>query len=663
MRSLAIIAAVVVVVAIAAYGAGLLFLSSISLDLYREPLVHQLENLTGRQVHVGSVSRFAGILRPHLIIEDVRILADDLGEDIATIERAAVGIDLWPLLSGIFHVSFLELEGVRLVIATDASGEFEWLPNLGAAESAAPERGVELAIEDVDLDDVRVEYHDGVTGDTTRIHLEVLRIDVENGGNEIEVLAAGELDEVPFSLEGRFERKGEDPRSGHVGRIEGSIATGRVEASGSVGSALEMRDIDLEFTARLPVIGELMPGLGELGPLVATGHLRDRDDQLGLQGLEIQIGPEQRRAVVTGEVLDLIGSPEAKLEARLELESVVPLAALLGFEIPDLGQLRGSASVHATEDSIDLRDIDVKLGDLSRSGIEVRGTVSDVAGLRELDLHLSGGAMDLLELMPELDERFSIGPLRGSADVTGAGDAIHVRSIQLAGGSRDGIWTRVTGSLDWLPEHLDVALATSFESPRSEALARVVGLDLPEVGPVSGSAELRGSAKRLDAERISATLGPESGLRISIVGAVRDLTGTPRVRMQTSVVAPETKLLEPLLDHELPDLPWELPDLGRIEGSGELLYIGGQLELSQFRLTAKRDDGVEISVNGVSTALPPGAETVLRVEARAPELGSGLPDRLASGAGRFHPQKTFSRASAAGRADPPPRRRAARSAI
>ena len=173
MRRLAIIAAVAVVVAIAAYGAGLLFLSSISLDLYREPLVQQLETLGGRKVHVGTVSRFAGILRPPLIIEDVRVLSNDLGEDIATIERASVGIDLWPLLSGTFHVTHLELEGVRLTIATDASGEFEWLPNVGAAESDAPERGVELAIEDVDLEDAQVEYHDGITGETTRTRLEV----------------------------------------------------------------------------------------------------------------------------------------------------------------------------------------------------------------------------------------------------------------------------------------------------------------------------------------------------------------------------------------------------------------------------------------------------------------------------------------------------------
>ena len=70
MRRLTILAGVVVVIAIAAYATGLLSLSSISLDLYREPMVQQLETLAGRKVHVGSVSRFAGILWPNIIVKD-----------------------------------------------------------------------------------------------------------------------------------------------------------------------------------------------------------------------------------------------------------------------------------------------------------------------------------------------------------------------------------------------------------------------------------------------------------------------------------------------------------------------------------------------------------------------------------------------------------------
>jgi hypothetical protein len=285
------------------------------------------------------------------------------------------------------------------------------------------------------------------------------------------------------------------------------------------------------------------------------GRLRDHEDQIGVEELQIEIGRGPTRAHFSGEVRDLIGSPEVEVAARVELSNTRVLAPLFEFELPELGPLRGSASLRTTNGDFHLEGLDVEVGGDGSAVVRARGSVSDLRGLREVSLDVSAASDDVRDLVPFLDaERFSLGPVRASARVVGAADALHVESIEVE----------------------------RFEAAHARELERILAIDLPDLGPVSGSAEIRGTGFRADAERIEVRCGTRNGIWLEATGAVRDLAGAARARLRGRFGAAETRLIEPLLGHEL-------PALGRIEGSAELVRTKERIELNQFRVRSERD--------------------------------------------------------------------------
>ena len=244
------------------------------------------------------------------------------------------------------------LHGVQLALSTDAEGELEWTPSFEATSAPTTGNGVEFEIEDIDLIEADLVYHDDVTGETTRTRLHRLRLDLDDGGREAELQVAGALDDVEFELEGRFERLTNDPRDGLVGKLEGRVEQGRIEAAGTVVSPLQLRGVDLEFTAQLTE--PLLVGGLELPPAVATGRLRDSEGQLGLEDLEIELERESNRLSVSGRVRDLIGDPQLELVARVELEDASLLAQLGDLELPDLGPIHGSALLTSADGAFHL---------------------------------------------------------------------------------------------------------------------------------------------------------------------------------------------------------------------------------------------------------------------------------------------------------------------
>ena len=367
---------------------------------------------------------------------------------------------------------------------------------------------------------------------------------------------------MEFELEGRFERLTNDPLDGLVGKLEGRVEQGRIEASGTVVSPMQLRGVDFEFTAQLTE--PLLVGGLELPPAVATGRLRDAEGQLGLEDLEIELERESNRLSVSGGVRDLIGDPQLELVARVELEDASLLAQLGDLELPDLGPIHGSALLTSADGAFHLADVEVDAGREGGPSLSARGAVSDVTGLRGVDLEVRVSSSDVRDLTPSpLPKRFSLGPVRGSARLAGAGDAFHLESIDLEAGSRDALWTRVTGRVDLLPGDLNLDLVARVESPRSSELERMLEVDLPDLEPLRGSIAVRGGSMGVDAELIEVRLGEVGGVLVELTGEVLDLTNELRARLRFELSAPLLSAVGALFDQDL-------PDVGPLGASGRL---------------------------------------------------------------------------------------------
>ena len=551
MRRLAIVVGSGAALAVLVYVGASLFLAAMRID-YSESLAVQLTKITGREVRLGNVSRLAGVLRPRIEIENLVMLAESEGnEEIARIERTVIGLDLVPLLRGVVHVDNIELYGVRLAISTDAAGELEWKPSFEATFTSESGEGMGVEIDDLDLSDVEIVYRDGVTGETTRSRLDSLRLDLEEGGRRAELVASGAVDGVEFELEGRLERITDDTLQGYVGEFEGRLEQGRIEAAGTVISPLELRGVDFRFTARLTE--PLLVGGVELPPAVATGWLRDREGQLGLEDLEIEIARESNRLSVSGDVSDLIGDPKLQLELRVELQDASFLTQLIDLELPELGPIDGSALLASADGAFHLADVEVEVGAEGGPRLSAQGTVSDLTGLRDVELDVSVSAEDVRDFAPELlAERFSLGPVRGSARLTGAGDVFHLESIDLEAGAHDALWTRVTGRIDMVPGDLHLDLVARLESTRSSELERILEVDLPDLEPLRALIGIRGGSLGVDAELIEVHLGEGGDVLVNVTGEVLDLTDAARARVHFELSAPVLSAVGALFDQDLP---------------------------------------------------------------------------------------------------------------
>jgi uncharacterized protein involved in outer membrane biogenesis len=563
----------------AALLAPTLFFALLDVDLYREPLTRQLARLTGREVRIGSALRPAGVLRPRFEIRDAVILGDPAveAEEIARVDRLVIGLELWPLLRGVVRVDHIELEGLRVAIHSTPAGDPSWTPDVSAAESERSEGGVSLRIHDVDVEDARISYYDGSTGDTTRTVVEVLRFDVDPDDGELDLTARGAVDGLEFEVEGRVAPPAGKAEGPYVASLEGRVEHASFEASGTVHSPAQLRGIELEIRAQMPHLklrGEAVPG----SRTTATGRLSDQSGDLGFEGLEVIIGDrEGDRVELRGDILDVLDRRHTKLDVDVHLVSLRALEPHLGVALPDLGPVRASGQLRALDGEIDLAELEVEAGHEGDAHLTLSGAVSDLLGLRDARLEASVAARALRQLAPALDGPLGdLGPVRGSAKISGAGGAYRLGDIDLEVGAQT-VWARANGAIELLSGIHDADLELRFGAASTRAAGALFGVELPELAPVEGTARIRASADGAELSGFRVRAGRTDGVRLEVAGDSLPLPPTGDLDARVALRAPDLAAVGTLVGAEL-------PATGPLRASGQLALASDRFSLRDVEM-------------------------------------------------------------------------------
>jgi uncharacterized protein involved in outer membrane biogenesis len=563
---------------------GLAFwLESLDIDRFRDPIARQLSNLVGREVRIGRVVRSAGVFRPRIELEDVVVLGDPGEEDaLATIQRAAVGLDLRSLLQRVIHLDRIEFEGARVVIGSDAAGNPTWTAPTDLTEPADSTGSFAVEIEEVALADVEIVFRDGKTGNTSHTRLERLHLELEAGGKEASASAAGDFEGTVFDLEGRVDSPPALDGDGGPYRVavKGRVDTAPIEATGTLQEPAAFEGVDLAVSLEMDrfklsgAVGEAFP----LAPVSVVARLRDPEGALGFEDVVIDIGrPGGDRLRLTGEVRDLTARPEWILAASLELGSVAALGEILELELPELDGLRGSARVHALEGEIDLHDLEVEAGGNGGARVQLRGRVSDLTGLRELDLQARLEAEDLRDLAPSMEEGWRLGPLRATAQLVGAGSRIGFENVDVEVGDQSAVWGRLGGRASILSGAYDIDLKARFGAPGTRDLEPFLGRELPELGAVEGSAQIGAAGQTLRVEHFALRTGRQGRLQIRIEGDSPPPPLGDAIDLRLEVSAPDATQIADLLGREL-------PSLGPVRATGHLVADAQRVALNDLEV-------------------------------------------------------------------------------
>jgi uncharacterized protein involved in outer membrane biogenesis len=238
-----------------------------------EILAAQASSRAGRDLRIQGKLDWRLLPRLAIVAEDLALANAPWGSrpDMARIRRAALQIELWPLLRGQVHIHSVTLDGVDLLLETNAQGVGNWhMPRLIDGGGSGPGgRGTvaPIGISALHLSDVQLAYRDGLSGHKRAFALQRLSLDRDDQGLKLDAQAVLQQQRWQASGQlGPIEQLLADQTDWPVKvalRSEGA----RLDAVGQILKGPAPRAARLAIDARIDKAAALAPWLDNAGQL------------------------------------------------------------------------------------------------------------------------------------------------------------------------------------------------------------------------------------------------------------------------------------------------------------------------------------------------------------------------------------------------------------
>ena len=354
--------------------------------------------------------------------------------------------------------------------------------------------------------------------------------------------------------------------------LEGELVAGspellEIRLKGSYDDLRQNREIDVDVRVRaanLRGIGtalHLETPLPSLGPLVASGKLRDTDGVLGIEAIDVELGGrEDTWAEITGAIRALDPPAGIELAAEFGATSLHHLAAYARGELPDIGRIAGAATVSDSDGSIGVEQFRLQAGREGLFEVDLSGTFDDVRKIGELQVDARIKARDLGVIgAPFGLDLPALGPLEFVGRLSGDGQRVSSEGRLVVNQTRfDGEWSvsfppgarpSVRARLHSPHIHLDdIGLAPEYaaELPRPDTPSPSDGIPLEQLrsfdADVVLSADRMTGRLGLDAQELEARIQIDDGQLV-----IRDLIassegGNVRASLEIDARTPEPQL-------------------------------------------------------------------------------------------------------------------------
>ena len=198
---------------------------------------------------------------------------------------------------------------------------------------------------------------------------------------------------------------------------------------------LELRASDLAVLGRLAALERLLP---PVGPVQATGRLREIDGAIGVHDLTLEIGKKGGPVLhAGGSVRDL--STPAGVQLALEFRDPDPrrFARYLDREIPDIGGIEGSSEISDSDGTLGVERFEMHAGRRGVLEATASAELDDLFAYDDIDIQIDLQARDLAVIGRLLDADLPpIGPFRFRGTVSGDNERLETSGEALLGESR-----------------------------------------------------------------------------------------------------------------------------------------------------------------------------------------------------------------------------------
>ena len=376
-------------------------LLTLDVNQYKPRITAAVRDATHREFTISGDIALKPSLLPTLAINGLRLgNADWASKDaLLTVQHFEARIALLPLLSRRVEISHIEIDGVHVVLETDAEGRGNW--QMSAPSTAPITHPTALPSFDVRSLVVRDATLDYRAAGKPPQSVTVKQLLVRSSGTQtpLAVDLALEHDQRALSLTGEIAPLAcwltDVPCPLKLSLRSGDLA---LNLTGEIAQAMPAATarLSFEFSAvTLAALGEAAHmKLPAVTPLSASGDVRYGADVLTIKG-NFLAGKVQ--LTVDGELRPLAAQPSMNVKLTLDAPALSNLGELLGKSLPTLAPVHGQAQLLGTLDALNIEQLKFTL---AQSDVAGKLRIVRDQGRPRIDAQLSARYLDLSPFDP-----------------------------------------------------------------------------------------------------------------------------------------------------------------------------------------------------------------------------------------------------------------------
>ena len=419
MKRLFKILSILSVLLVAIVVAAVAVLSSLDFNDYKGVIAEEVKKATGRDLKISGDLKLHISLTPSLYVDGVTFANAPWGSrpEMVSLKRLEAEVALMPLLSREVDVKRVILVGLDLLAETDKQGRGNWQFGTVSETPAATESsggGVLPVIRQVHVEDLRLTYRDGQTGEETRLTLPALDLEADSADAPLRVSVNGDVNGEEFRVKGTIgSLRGLTSGKELPLDITVRALAAEVKAKGAIADPKAMTGLGIAISAKGESIAETVNAAGRMVPALAAVKLPDLGPydlaatvggsgaKPSISGIKASLGrPGDTSVTAAGSVADAIKATGINVQVSATVKEPTALAKSFGAEVPDLPGVLASARIKDQDGGYKMSEMNVKIG-----ASDLRGTMAvRLGGARpKVSADLQSNLFDVDELLPKTD--------------------------------------------------------------------------------------------------------------------------------------------------------------------------------------------------------------------------------------------------------------------
>jgi hypothetical protein len=343
------------------------------------------------------------------------------------------------------------------------------------------------------------------------------------------------------------------------------------------------------------------------GKVTIEGQLKGTFAQLPVEGIQATYqGPEQSAVELQGSITNVMKLEGMQFNLTGKLEDPAWLTPLLPESVGAIKRASVAAKISGGYPILAVTDFDFH-------GITEHDL--DLSLLGMFDLAISSSGLELANMRSELvfaaprtraarvlifDEIPEFGAVTGRCDVRSQVGDPSIENVAIQTKDAKGIQASLSGRIDKFPladrPNTGYDLAVSIQATEGAVLAKRVGLELPQLGPLDLNFHIEGSTAALQLNQIKLNGGREDGVQIGAQGEMSfgdwdraDPFETIELKLQAQSAT--TQSLSPWIGKEL-------PELGPLRAAAYLHTASGLYRIDQLQIRTGESAPLRVAVSG-----------------------------------------------------------------